>query len=500
MAQTQAARPPETSPRPFWARFPDGALLAIGLVLVAASGYRWGVALFAWIAAVPLLIHAARRPDRRGRLALAGTLLVATSLQAWKMVTPPVPAPMLFIFSVPAAIGAFLLVMGWDVVRRRVGEVAALYAYPAAVALLEWSGYGLSELGTWGSGASTQTDSLALLQLGAVLGVPGIGFLMAWVASGLALLAVADRPVRHARHFVALAAALAVVFAAGSVRLFGELDRRTARVAAVTTDVGLGEQGLPSDEALAANTEALFERSRVAAVRGAQLVVWNEVATVVRPEGERPLVERGKRFAREHGVDLVLAYGVLLPGDRLFFANKYAFVGAEGEVLEEYEKHHPVPGEPSRRGTAPLRVLDRPYGRVAGAICYDYDFPTMAVAHARLGAELVFVPSSDWRGIDPYHTEIARSRAIEGGFSVVRPVRWASSAAFDPHGRVRGWMSADDESHVMIATVPIGRVPTLYGRIGDAPVAIAAAYVVAVALSAVRRRRQPARRAPAVAT
>lgn len=66
-----------------------------------------------------------------------------------------------------------------------------------------------------------------------------------------------------------------------------------------------------------------------------------------------------------------------------------------------YQKHHPVPGEPSIRGTEPLRVLARPYGRVGGAICYDYDFPALAREHARLGADLVVVPSSDWRGIDP---------------------------------------------------------------------------------------------------
>jgi apolipoprotein N-acyltransferase len=66
--------------------------------------------------------------------------------------------------------------------------------------------------------------------------------------------------------------------------------------------------------------------------------------------------------------------------------------------------------------------------------------------HARQGAELVVLPSSDWRGIDPAHTLMTRVRAIEGGFSLVRSARWAASGAFDARGRVRGWMPATEHN------------------------------------------------------
>ena len=488
--ETTLSGPP--SLRSLASRVPSAVLFAAGIVLSAASGYRWGVALFAWVAPVPFLILAARATGWRARLVLLGAVFFATCLQIGKIVTEPVAWWAFLPFAIPSALVLWLLVLGWASVRRRLGETAALFAYPAAVAIAEWSGYGLSELGTWGSGASMQTDSLPLLQLASLVGIPGIGFLMALVASGLALLLVADEPARHRRAFAAIVAAVALTLVFGSVRLFGALPERTITVGAVTTDVGMGTKGLPGREELAENTDELFERSARAADRGARIVVWNEAATLVDRADERAFLERGKRFARERGVDLVLAYGVQLPSDGFFFENTYAWIGSEGEILEQYEKHHPVPGEPSRRGTQPLRVLDRPYGKVAGAICYDYDFPSMAVAHARLGAELVVVPSSDWRGIDPFHTEIARTRAIEGGFSVVRPVRWASSAAFDAHGRVRAWMSRDDADHVMIATVPIGRVPTLYARIGDAPVALAAVFLLAVVVQMLRRRTRRA--------
>ena len=147
----------------------------------------------------------------------------------------------------------------------------------------------------------------------------------------------------------------------------------------------------------------------------------------------------------------------------------------------------------SRRGEGPLHIVERPYGRVGGAICYDYDFPAIAREHARAGAELVVIPSSDWRGIDPNHTRMARIRAIEGGFSIVRSVRWAASGAFDAHGVTRAWMTTDDPSFVRTATVPVGRTPTLAAAIGDLPVALAAAYLVlAIALVIARRATPPA--------
>ena len=77
---------------------------------------------------------------------------------------------------------------------------------------------------------------------------------------------------------------------------------------------------------------------------------------------------------------------VLIEETPLRLENKYVWFAPNGEVLDTYHKHHPVPGEPSIRGSAPLRTVDRPYGRAAGAICYDYDFPSMAAAHGRLGA------------------------------------------------------------------------------------------------------------------
>ena len=144
------------------------------------------------------------------------------------------------------------------------------------------------------------------------------------------------------------------------------------------------------------------------------------------------------------------------------------------------------------KGTEPISVIDRPYGKIGLAICYDYDFPTLARKHALLGAELIVVPSSDWRGIDPVHAEMARARAIEGGFSVVRPARWASSAAFDALGRTRGWLPGVELNQVLVAQVPMGQLETPYAKTGDAPALVLVGLLgLSMARALVARRASP---------
>jgi apolipoprotein N-acyltransferase len=110
--------------------------------------------------------------------------------------------------------------------------------------------------------------------------------------------------------------------------------------------------------------------------------------------------------------------------------------------MPECVKHHPVPGEPILVGHDPQTAIDTAFGRLSGALCYDYDYPAIAAEHGRLGADIVALPSSDWRGIDPIHTEMATMRAIEQGLSIVRSTRFGLSAGIDPHGVMRARRSS----------------------------------------------------------
>jgi len=441
--------------------------LLLGIVFTALVGMRWNVSLLAWVMAVPFLLYLRSAHGRRAQLLLLGALQLGVFLQVLKIVTEPLSWFMAPMYSVPLALGSWAAYYGFEWLRRRLGDGWGLVLFPALVMVIEWLGWSYSELGSWGALANTQVDNLPLLQMTSLVGLAGPALLISLVSAWLAVVIADTRPGRWWRSGVMIALLVVGAHTWGSYRLHQPLDGPQMTVAGVVSDLALGAEGIPPAEALQAGTDALFDRTRLAAQRGARLVVWNEGATVVYSTDEAAFLQRGTELAQVTGADLVLAYIVPVDGIKKF-ENKYVWITSEGGIAETYFKHHPVPGEGSIKGTAPLQVLDRPYGRVAGAICYDYDFPALARQHAGLGAGLVVVPSSDWQGIDPYHSQMASIRGIEGGFSVLRPVRWATSGAFDAYGRSRASLSHfEANDRIMLATVPVQRIPTLYASIGD---------------------------------
>jgi apolipoprotein N-acyltransferase len=96
------------------------------------------------------------------------------------------------------------------------------------------------------------------------------------------------------------------------------------------------------------------------------------------------------------------------------------------------------------------------------------DFPGHLKQAGRRNADIMLVPSNDWREIDPWHSHMARFRAIEQGFNMVRHVSNGLSLASDYQGRVLASMDhfATDQRE-MVAMVPTRGVRTLYSLIGD---------------------------------
>jgi len=467
-------------------RLPPWAWLCLGVAFSALAGNRFNVGVLGWVASVPLLIHLRHTSGWRARLWLLGALQLGHFLNVLKIITEPIPwffAPM---FSVPSATTAFVAFLLFEGLRRQLGDRWGVALFPALVVGLEWLGATGSEMGSWGALAYTQLGNPALLQLASVFGLAGIGALLAATSGLLAVLLDSRGPERWMSALIGLAIAILAAHAYGAWRLDRVLPGPSVAVGTVTSDIGMTPEGLPPDDVLKAGTEQLFDRTRLAIAQGAKLVVWNEGATAVTADTEPALLQRAGRLAQDTDTDIVLAY--VLPLDGMArFENKYVWVGPEG-IVETYFKHHPVPGEGSVRGEDPIQVWARPYGRAGGAICYDYDFPALGQAHARQDAGLVVVPSSDWRGIDPFHTQMAAVRGIEGGFSVVRSVRWATSGAYDAMGRVRGTASWWAGDRVMVAQVPTTRVDTPYSRLGDVLPAGAGLLLVVGIGGAIRRR------------
>jgi len=465
------------------------ALVVAGVVLFALAGNRAGVAAVGWIAPIPFLIAVTRLHGWRGRAWFLGAFVRAGGVLALKVVTMPVTPIFAVMFGVPIGVVLWVTLVGWDLLRRRFGPVWAIYLWGCLVVLTDYVMFALSPAGDWGTPlVNTQLENLPLLQLASLGGLGLVAFVMAWPIAAVAMLWISDARRTLRPHVIAAGVVLLAAHGWGAWRLDTLDGGPTLSVAGVTVDM---PAPLTDWNQLRGGVDTLFERSELAARRGARLVIWNEMATLIDPAEEAGLHDRGVEFATTHDIDLVIAYGIVLSSEPLSVDNKYEWLGPGGSV-EVYRKHFIVPADPNIKGDAPLRVLDRPWGKAAGAICYDYDSPAIALAHARGGAGLIALPASDWRGIDPYHTLMARVRAIEGGMSVVRPTRAATSMAFDQYGRIRASMSAwEDNDRVMLATVPTTQVATLYTKLGNWPVTLAMLVLVTAVLTSRRRRDAP---------
>lgn len=484
-------------------RVPTWALAALGALAVFGAGGHAAVPALVWLAPIPWLLWSRRARGWLPWLAMAALLVVSMTAQLATIISEPIPWVFALAFAVPMALSLFLAFRLVEALRRATSDTWFIYGYASLAALSDVSSGAFGPAGSWGTASAGLTDDLVLLQLASILGIGGIAFLVAWVGAFLTALLDSPAPRTLLPHGLALGAALLATTAFGTWRLSVPSSGPTVPVAAVVTDLGLSPDGLPPREALDAEVEVLFARTELAASRGARLVVWNEGATAVLPEDEDALLARAADTARRLDIDVVVAWIRVTGQDPLTFENKAMFLDNEGQLLTTYHKRHPVPGE-TEPSDNPVPRLERPYGTVSMGICYDHDFPEMARAHAAVGAGLVALPASDWAGIDPVHTLMARVRAIEGGFSTMRAVRDSASAAFDDRGRVRGWMSVEeDNDRVMLAELPTTPRWTLHAAIGDRPMvlpgAVVLGWIVVALVGVVRRRLSPAPTPPAAA-
>lgn len=468
---------------PSW---PGLVCLVIGIAAMLASvGGRWSLPLAAWIA--PIFLLRFSRVNRQLR-AVAG-LAVASFLQLlWLGVewnvnlnTDTVTTSLTFVLALALTIPYVVD----RLVASRLNAVGRLVLFPAAIAAVEFIVGSNLPVGTSiGVRAITQGENLALAQIVSLTGPYGIGFLIAIAAT--VVNHIWENPTRGTllRWGAGLLATLVAAVAFGQARLSwaGRANPPSSvKVAGITPSADLRERAAdlvtvdnypPSPqtkEAVATPAmkdlyarvaDELLGETRRAARAGAEVVVWSETAAPVLEVDKPSLLQQISSVAQEEGIYIDASIGV--PFER----NETYLFDPHGKELWHYRKNHPVPGlEPVEPFKDAAPVVDTPLGRLSNVICYDGDFPALT----RVPADILLLPSWDWPEMGETHTmKMARLRAIENGYSLIRVDFDGVSAAFDPYGRVLAMQSTlDGQGHTLLVDVPANRVTTVYGRIGD---------------------------------
>ena len=363
-------------------------------------------------------------------------------------------------------------------VTPRLGDrLTTTLVFPAAVTALMFLSSIVPPLNGTQAKNVFATAPLPLLQIYALAGLWGFVFLWSWLA---ACINYAWERGFHRRPMLAAGVALAVVFgglfAYGGVRLQTPEDSPAVRVAAVVMPA---EEGGPAsmsqvfDERLTSPYEPTMARIRSmtaeAAKRGARIVAFNEFAIVVTAADNERARAEFSRIAAENHVWLAIPYAWGPKTGK--GANRHMLFDDTGAVRADYQKRFLLGlgdmGETAvfEKGAEVIQTADSPYGRIAVAICRDMSFPRFGLQAGRAGADLMLTGSHEFpKGItlnDPY-------RAVENGFTHIRPTYDGITYAMDPYGRVLAQMDRGlGEAGMMMVEVPTEGVRTFYARFGD---------------------------------
>jgi len=427
---------------------------------------------------------------------------------AWQDVVP-LPGIYYFIFVVIICLFNTSIFLIDRLLASRLQGFVSTLVFPLAFVTMQYIMTVASPYGSFGSLAYTQFGNLPLLQILSVMGLSGITFLLAWFASVVNWAWEQQFEWERVwRGVVTYAGILAVILIAGGASLISPPASDTIRMAAIPVtalsqtnqDVWDSTQRFQSGEITEtelesirtefnANIDDLFERSEREAGAGARIIFWSEGAGYVLKQDEAALIERGGTLASQEGIYLGMALATLISGQHLV-ENKIVLIEPSGEVAWQYFKSRPVPGEPSVRGDGEILTLDTPYGRIAATICFDMDFPNLLRQAGEAGVDVMFNPANDWEEVAPLRMRMATFRAIENGFSLVRPTSNGFSVAANYRGQVLGLTNYfTSEDPAMVSYVPTEGVTTIYSRIGDLFAWLCMAGLVAAITWVVIRRR-----------
>ena len=489
------------------------ALLAGGASVAAFAPFEfYPLALLSLAVLVALL---ERVPGPRAGFALGfawgfgafvgGVSWLYVSLNRYGGVPMPLAALAIGLFCAYLALYPALVGLAYRRLRGG-GAVASAFTFGALWVLGEWLRGVMLTGFPWLAIGYSQTPPSPLAGFLPVLGVYGVGGIVAVLAALLVL------PRWTARFPVV--PALLVVAALGGGGLLGRIAwtapvGEPLSVALVQTNVEQGLKWSPEHFMSVLQTNARLVRDTAA-----DLVVLPESTLPALaehlPDGYLDLLDA---FARDNGAALV--FGVFHRDDAGHIYNGALSLGsAPGQ---RYAKQHLVPfGEYSpplfgwfyaiadmpmsdqTRGAPdqpPMRFGDQ---RVALNICYEDLFGAELLRSLPEATVLLNISNLAWFGDSlalPQHLQIGRIRAIETGRPMLRSTNTGMTAVVQPDGTVSAVLPQFEEG-VLRAEVRGYAGTTPYVRTGNLPVLLAAlAVVVAAALGAAlgaRGRRQPA--------
>ncbi|MCG6145660.1 nitrilase-related carbon-nitrogen hydrolase [Leptospira bandrabouensis] len=454
-------------------------LLFMGGVFLGFTGMNWNIPFFAWFALVPFLRYV--RLGHSWWILLFSLILIQTA-STMRIVSEPFHIGIAFVSGIQGGIVFTILLWIWNQIRLKFSNhISPILSFAFLFTIVEWLGGNGSALGVWCMFANTQINNLILMQSASLFGATGISFLIFFVNGSfeqtLSELIFNSTISKNSRISLITCFLLFVgLLFYGAFRLTNTIEGKSIKVGTVTSKIEIQTMWL-DPIANQKNTEIVFQRTKQAADEGAKVIVWNEGAVLINRKEEDYFLKKVSNLAKEIESEIIAAYIVPLKEKEFFMENKLYWIGKDGSTRQIYFKQFIPPGEPVSHTPSEIRAIETEWGKMSVAICYDFDSLQLTKKHAELRTGVTFIPASDWKGINPFHTEMATLRGIENGSSIVRSTRGALSGIYDAYGRPKGTLDYyEDNDGVLVASVPISVVPTLYQSLGNWMIALGGFY------------------------
>ncbi|AQR71812.1 hypothetical protein BZG29_07220 [Janthinobacterium sp. LM6] len=437
------------------------AALAAGLPLYWVLGPQ-PVGWLAWCAPLPVLWLALRSSRRDAAwMTFLAALLGLSSNVAYFRLLMPLPAVLAVMFVKALLWLLVVLATRRLVLRYRSGWT--VLAYPVLWVAIDTLMAAFLLDGNWGSLAYSQTDNLAVLQVAALAGVPGLLFLLCLAPSALALLLAGGRAYAPAAGAAALL--LAAAFAAGAWRVHDAPASAPAGPLAglVAIDDFIGPATPPARAQAIWNQYA--RHVEALAGQGARLVLLPEKIAVLAPAQAYVVRQRFQALARSTGAWIILGIGVQDAAGR---RNLAWLLSPDGAAPVSYQKHHLAP--PEREFLAGSAYAVQPVaGQAMGlAICKDMHFAPLGQAYGAAGAQAMLVPAWDFQMDAWMGARMTVVRGVENGYAVLRAAREGVLTVSDAYGRVLAERASSAmPGSTLLAPLPAARpVATWAGWLG----------------------------------
>ncbi len=454
------------------------ALLSAGAFFFYFTKGTSSFALAAWLYPVCMLQVSRRTNKIYACLVIPAITGVVSQLSLWKF-TYDSPSSLLFYIPFLGGTVIGLLFYIDRILYTRLPVFLSTLGFPLLYTTFEFLVNLFNPFGTIGLLGYSQFDFLSFSQLASITGMWGLTFIITWFAPVVFWVLenyAAGKSIK--KGLTIYLSILISILIHGSIRLSMPISGKTVTITGIHT-YDRNKQGEAMWEYLDKGDLAAFKKISDVVIQRlisatilqanarAKIIVWSEISPNILKEDEPGLLNAFGKLAADLKIYLVTTpYST--PGSGLKPENKTVVFSPTGSQIIDHYKYGGSFIEGTIEGDKVIKSALTQYGKIATIICWDGDFPSIVKQVGKSGTDILIIPASDWKEIDPAHAIVAAYRGIENGCSVVRHTQNGMSFMTDPRGKFITQMNHFTTSDwVMTGQVPTKRWFALYPIIGD---------------------------------